>query len=388
MNKIYLDNGATSYPKAPLVGEAMKNCIEAVGGSVNRSGYEGAEAAEEFVFETRELLGRLFNYHRYENIVFTLNVTYGLNFLLKGLLKPGDHCLVSSLEHNAVMRPLNQLAATGVEFSRAPADEEGRLDPGSLHRHLRKNTKAVVVNHASNVCGTILPVEEIGEMCQGKGLLYIVDAAQTAGVLEVDYKKIKADAIAFTGHKGLLGPQGIGGVVLGEGLAKDLEPLICGGTGSLSELEEQPPYLPDKFEAGTPNLPGIYGLHAALAYIARVGVNTLRDKEMELAKMLLEGLGGMKKVRIAGLKGTAGRTAVVSVDFSEEDNAEVAYLLDKNYGIKTRCGLHCAPSAHKTLGTYPKGTVRFSPGPFNTKEEIEITLEAVENTLKELGSRR
>lgn len=385
MKRIYLDNGATSYPKAPLVGDAVKYFIENVASNVNRSGYALAQTAEEIVFETREKLGQLFNFHQSENVIFTLNVTYALNFLLKGLLKPGDHCIVSSMEHNAIMRPLMQLKEKGIEFSRVICDEQGRLQPQDLYLHIKQNTKVVAMTHASNVCGTILPMEEIGKICAEKGLIFIVDGAQTAGIIDVDCKKIKADAIAFTGHKSLLGPQGIGGFLTTDSIAKTMGTLVSGGTGSLSEYEEQPPYLPDKFEAGTLNLPGIYGLHAALGYLNKVGINYVWEKEMYLAKMLLGGFGNIKGVHIAGLRETKGRTAVVSVDFKGHDNADVAYHLDKYYGIKTRCGLHCAPSAHKTLGTFPQGTVRFSPGHFNTEEDIKKTLSALNRILKDLG---
>ncbi len=384
MKIIYLDNGATSYPKAPGVGDAVKRFIDDIGSNVNRSGYTGSLAAEEVVFETREMLGRLFNFELSENIIFTMNITYGLNFLLKGLLNPGDHCIVSSMEHNAVMRPLMQLKEKGVEFSRAMCDATGRLDPSDLYSHIKQNTKVVVVTHASNVCGTILPVEEIGRFCEKKGIIFIIDTAQTAGILDMDFKKIKADAIAFTGHKGLLGPQGTGGFLISHEIAQSIDSLISGGTGSLSEYEEQPPYMPDKFEAGTMNLPGIYGLNAALRYIEQIGIDAIREKELELTEMLLEGLCSIKGAHIAGLKETNGRTAVVSADFEGLDNAEVAHRLDKYYGIKTRCGLHCAPSAHRTLGTFPQGTVRFCPGHFNTKEDIKTTITSVSRILKDL----
>ncbi|NLJ34188.1 MAG: aminotransferase class V-fold PLP-dependent enzyme [Firmicutes bacterium] len=385
MQRIYLDNGATSYPKAPLVGDAVKHFIENVGSNVNRSGYALTQTAEEIVFATREEIGHLFNFAQSENVIFTLNVTYALNFLVQGILQPGDHCIVSSMEHNAVMRPLMQLRERGVEFSRVPCDKKGRLRPQDLYKYIRTNTKLVVMTHASNVCGTILPVEEVGKICADNKLIFVVDVAQTAGILPIDYKKIKAHALAFTGHKGLLGPQGVGGFLLEDSIASTMCTLISGGTGSLSEYEEQPPYLPDKFEAGTLNLPGIYGLHAALKYINKVGIDYIREKEMHLAKMLLAGLGNIRGVRVVGLMGIQGRTAVISVDFKGYDNADVAYRLDKYYGIKTRCGLHCAPSAHRTLGTFPQGTVRFSPSHFNTEKEIKITLSALHKALKDLG---
>ncbi|MGB3960548.1 MAG: aminotransferase class V-fold PLP-dependent enzyme [bacterium] len=384
MQEVYLDNGATSYPKAPGVGEAVKHFLDDIGSNVNRSGYAASLAAEEIVFETRERLCRLFNFGQPENVIFTLNVTQALNYLIKGLLQPGDHCIVSSMEHNAVMRPLMQLKKRGVEFSRLQCDERGRLDPGDLYPLIKANTKAVIINHASNVCGTVLPVAEIGKICAERGLRFIVDTAQTAGILDIDFQKIRADALAFKGHKGLLGPQGTGGFLLSPELARTLEPLISGGTGSLSEQEEPPPYLPDKFEAGTLNLPGIFGLHAALAYIEKTGTGAIRKKELELAALLLEGLSVIGEARLVGLEGLENRTAVVSVDFPGYDNAEIAYLLDRDYGIKTRCGLHCAPAAHKTLGTFPRGTVRLSPGHFNTREEIEYTLSSIHKVLKAL----
>lgn len=385
MRRIYLDSAATSYPKAPGVGDAVKHFIDDIGDNVNRSGYHSL-ASDEMVFETREMVAKLFNFPSPENVIFTLNITYGLNFLLKGLLKQGDHVIVSSMEHNAVMRPLMQLQDCGVEFSRAACDEMGQLNADSLYHYIQPNTKMVVLTHASNVSGTILPVERIGAICREKGLLFIIDTAQTAGLLEIDFAMCKADALTFTGHKGLLGPQGIGGFLISPELAEKMETLISGGTGSLSEYEEVPPHLPDKFEPGTPNLPGIYGLNSSLRYLQRVGIANIREKELELAGILLEGLGTMQGLHIAGPTRTRERMAVVSVDFEKYDNAEMAYYLDKHHGIRTRCGLHCAPSAHKTLGTFPKGTVRFSPGHFNTRDDIERTLDAVQQGLKELRS--
>ncbi|NMB19480.1 MAG: aminotransferase class V-fold PLP-dependent enzyme [Firmicutes bacterium] len=387
MKKIYLDNAATSFPKAPGVGDAVRHFIDQIGGNVNRSGYD-ALTSDEMVFETREMLAHFFNFPTPENVIFTLNITYSLNFLLKGLLEPGDHVIVSSMEHNAVMRPLMQLQEQGVDFSRLVCDELGRLDANSLHTLVRPNTKMVVLTHASNVSGTILPVEEIGSICHEKGLWFILDTAQTAGVLPIDFQALKLDALTFTGHKGLLGPQGVGGFLLSEDLAQRMDTLVSGGTGSLSEYEEVPPYLPDKFEAGTPNLPGIYGLNQSLNYIKKVGLATIREKELKLASYLLKGLDEMDGIRIVGPRDEKERMAVVSVDFEDCDNADIAYYLDKHHGIRTRCGLHCAPSAHKTLGTFPQGTVRFSPGHLNTIEEIETTLLAIGQGLRELRNTR
>lgn len=381
MNPIYLDNASTSYPKAPGVSEAVKLCLDGVSGSIHRSGLGQLPGAEEVVWETREKLARLFNFPTAENVVFTMNITQSLNFLLKGLLKPGDHVVVSSLEHNAVMRPLLQLEKEGVELTRVWGDAQGRVQAAQFAREIKANTRLIVVTHASNVCGTILPVAEIGQLCAEHGLYFILDTAQTAGVLDIDFAQLKAHAIAFTGHKGLLAPQGTGGFVLCGELAAQLEPLISGGTGSFSEYEHVPPYLPDKFEAGTMNLPGIYGLNAALDYLAKTGLKAIREKEMFLAEVLLEGFGNMEGAILVGPTTREGRVAVVSVDFPWRDNGEIAYRLEKDYGITTRCGLHCAPTAHKTLGTFPRGTVRFSPGHFNTEKEMHSVIAAVHRIL-------
>lgn len=381
MKRIYLDNAATSYPKAPGVSEAVKYCLDEVSGSINRSGSAGFSTAQEVVWETREQIAALFNFPQAENVIFTLNVTQSLNFLLKGLLKPGDHVLVSSLEHNAVMRPLLQLEQQGVEHSRVWGNKEGRVQTAQFEEQIKPNTKMVVVTHASNVCGSVLPVEEVGALCEQKGLIFIVDAAQTAGVLELDFQKIKADAIAFTGHKGLLGPQGIGGFVLTDELAQQMEPLISGGTGSFSEHEQVPPYLPDKFEAGTMNLPALYGLHASLRYLATTGLEAIRAKELALTQILLDGFADLDGAVLVGPRSLDERVAVVSVDFPGRDNGEMAFRLDKEYGIQTRPGLHCAPTAHKTLGTFPQGSVRFSPGHFNTEQEMHAVIAAVRRIL-------
>ena len=382
MDRVYLDNAATLYPKAPGVGDAVKHFIDDIGCNVKRGVYKSSLSAEEAVFDTREQLCRLFNFDRPENVIFTQNITQSLNFILKGFLKAGDHCIVSSMEHNAVMRPLTQLKGAGVEFSRLQCDSCGRLEPEAVRGAIRDNTKAVIMTHASNVCGTVLPLYEVGEICREKGRIFIIDSAQSAGALKLDFQKLNADAIAFTGHKGLMGPQGIGGFVVSDKLAKAMDPCITGGTGSFSDSEEQPEYLPDKFEAGTPNLPGIFGLNAALKYIDKIGIESILSKEMELTGAFIKEASNMRDVRLAGIQGITGRTAVVSLDFCGRDNAEIAYELDCQYGIMTRCGLHCAPSAHKTLGTFPQGTVRFSFSHFNITEEISYAIDAINKILK------
>lgn len=384
MNRVYLDNAATTFPKALGVGEAMRDYIENVGASVKRGVYQSALSVEETVFETRERLCDLFNFNKPDNVIFTMNITQSMNHLIKGLLKPGDHCIVSSMEHNAIMRPLSQMSKQGVSFSRVMCDQYGRLSPEDILDSIRPKTRAVIMTHASNVCGTVLPLEAVGKICSEKGLLFIIDSAQSAGILNVDYEALKADAIAFTGHKGLLGPQGIGGFLINDKAALGMDSLICGGTGSDSEYEEQPEYMPDKFEAGTPNIPGIIGLHSSLEYIKEIGISSIRNTELILTEHFLEGVRNIKNVKVVGLPDTTGRTAVVSLDFNEMDNGEISYLLDRDYGIMTRCGLHCAPSAHKTLGTFPNGTVRFSFSHKNTSEEVEYTITAINNLVKSL----
>lgn len=385
MKEVYFDNAATAFPKAPEVGTRMKKYLDSIGSNIRRGSYSAAFLAEETVLEAKEKLSSLFSFPPSENIVFTLNVTQALNFLLKGLLKPGDHCLVTSMEHNAVMRPLQQLAKMGVDFCRVPCDSQGCLDLLELEKSFLPQTKALFMTHASNVCGTVLPLEAVGSLCKEKGVLFIADTAQTAGILDIDFAGVHLDALAFTGHKGFLGPQGIGGFLATDRVAHMMEPLISGGTGSLSESEEIPPYLPDKFEAGTPNIPGIFGLHAALEYLEQNRPAAIRQKLTELTGFFLQGVRNMKDIRIVGLEDTPGRTAVVSLDFLEKDNGLVAYRLEKDYGIMTRSGLHCAPSAHKTLGTYPQGTVRFSFSHFNEKKDLRYALDALNTLNKRMG---
>lgn len=381
MNKIYLDNAATSFPKAPGVSDSMKYYIDNIGKNINRGGYSEQYRAEEIVFETREMIRELFNGEDSANCIFTQNITQSLNTVIKGYLKHGDHVIVSSMEHNAVMRPLVQLEKYGVEFTRVKCDEFGRLNPYDIEKSIKENTKLVVITHASNVCGTILPIKEVGEICRRNGVKFVVDTAQTAGSIMIDMKENNVDFLPFTGHKGLMGPQGIGGFLVSTDMINEIEPLIVGGTGSMSDSEGIPPFMPDKFESGTLNLPGIFGLNEALKFIKKIGINNIYKKEMNLAQKLIDGLNDIDKLKIVGLKATEGRVSTVSVDCLHHDNAIVAHALDSEYNIMTRCGLHCAPSAHKTLGTFPQGTIRFSIGYHNTLEEINYALDALKKIL-------
>jgi cysteine desulfurase family protein len=385
MKKIYLDQASTTYPKPECVAAAVYEYMTGNGSNINRGCYENAYDTEDIVLETRELLCELFDGPDCKNVIFTKNVTESLNIVLKGFLKPGDHILTSSMEHNAVMRPLRQLENEGVSFDRIPCDKEGTLLIEEMESLLKKNTKAVVMMHASNVCGTLLPLKEVGAFCKEHGLKFIVDCAQSAGVFPISMREMHIDALCFTGHKGLYGPQGIGGFILQEEMIEQITPLLSGGTGSISHTEEIPKFMPDRFEPGTMNLPGIFGLHAALEWLAETGMENIHYKEKTLTELFLKKIKELdisgEKISIIGKENVDERTAVVSVQTPERDVSEVAYLLDKNYGIMTRVGLHCAPSAHKTLGTYPTGTIRFSFGYFNTEEEVLLAVKALEEIL-------
>lgn len=380
MNRVYLDNAATSFPKPPEVVEAVSFYMSQVGCNVNRGGYLAAYDAAGTVLETRQRLCALFGFQEPRNVIFCANVTTALNMLLKGYLHPGDHALCSSVEHNAVIRPLGQLRSQGVAFDRVPCDKDGRLLTGQIESMLRPNTRAMVLTHASNVCGTLQPLEKAGEICHAHGIPLIVDCAQTGGTEHIDMAAMHIDALAFTGHKGLMGPQGIGGFLVTDAFAQKMTPLLSGGTGSFSDLEDMPALLPDRFEAGTPNLPGIYGLHAALGWLEQQGVEHLRALQHQRMERFLTPLRGDGRIRI--LADIPDKTAVASLDFPKGDNAEIAFRLDSEFGVMTRCGLQCGPDSHRTIGTYPQGTVRFSFGPFLTEADVDYASEAV---LKILG---
>ena len=375
--KIYFDNGSTSWPKAPGVQEAVLELLKNGAFNINRGNYAGAYEVESVVLETRDQLVQLFHGTDSRNVIFTPGITYSLNYFIKGFLKTGDHVLVSGLEHNAVMRPLEQMKLAGVDYDIVPVDEEGNLDPEDLRERIRINTKAVIMTHASNVCGTVVPIREIGSICKEYGLFFVVDTAQSAGTLPVDMQECQVDFLAFTAHKGLLGPQGIGGFLISERLDKKMEPYIAGGTGSQSDSLLMPDYLPDKYESGTMNLPGIIGLHASLDYIREQGLKAIHDKKMELTEYLLNEVKRIPQVRIVGRKDVQDRVAVVSLDFLTIDNAVAAFELEQECGVMTRVGLHCAPAAHQSLHTFPQGTVRFAFSASNTFSEIDRCVEGI-----------
>ena len=376
MQTIYLDNAATSFPKPAGVSARMKEYMDSVGATINRSVYGAAQDAGLVTLRLRERLARLFSFpEKPTHVILTPGATAGLNFVLKGFLRPGDHCLVSSMEHNAVMRPLLQLS--GVEFDRIPCDEEGRLDPAAMLPLIRPNTRLCVMAHGSNVCGTVQDAAAVGAICAEHGIAFALDAAQTAGHIPIDFQALHLSALCVPGHKGLLGPSGIGALLLRDDFAHALTPLLAGGTGSASDSEYLPDYLPDRFESGTPNLPGIYGFEEALRFIEETGIDALRAHELELTARFLEGLRTIPNLRLCGTEELSRRVGVISVDFTQADNAEAAFRLESEFGILTRCGLHCAPSAHKTLGTFPQGTVRFSLGFSSTAADVDAALAAL-----------
>ena len=376
MDTIYLDNAATSFPKPEGVSTAMKTYLDQVGATINRSVYGSAQDAGLVTLQLRQRLKKLFHFpEAVTHVILTPGATWGLNMAIKGFLKKGDHCIVSSMEHNAVMRPLLQLP--GVEFDRIPCNREGLLNPADVEKLIRPNTRLLVMAHGSNVCGSVQDARAVGELCRKHGIAFVLDAAQTAGHYPVDFEAFGLSALCVPGHKGLLGPSGIGALLMTDAFAKTLDPIVAGGTGSASDSEYLPDYLPDRFESGTPNLPGIYGWEAALQYVETRGVEGLRAHEMALCQRFLEGLSSIEGVALCGTKDLNRRVGVVSVDFLHKDNAEAAFELEMDYGILTRCGLHCAPSAHKTLDTFPRGTVRFSLGFSSTEADVDAALCAI-----------
>lgn len=383
MKTVYLDNGATSFPKPACVAESINNYICNVGATINRSVYKRASDAGMVTYSLRERLCRLFDFEDPRHVVLTAGNTMALNMIIKGYLKPGDHVIVSSMEHNAVMRPLVQLGSTGISFDRIPSDEDGIADISRLPGMFKVNTKLVIVSHASNVGGGIQDIEAIGKICKEKSVPFVVDGAQSAGHYPLDFKSAGLSALTVPAHKGLLGPQGIGAMLMTPGFAAKVDPLITGGTGSASDSEVQPDYMPDRFESGTSNMPGIYGFEASTRFIEETGIDAIRSHEIGLTKRFLAGLDEIPGLRIVGPKDPEKRVGVVSIDCLDEDNAEVSYALETQFGILTRCGLHCAPSAHKTLGTFPQGVIRFSLSWFNSEEDVDAAVDALKVILAE-----
>ncbi|WP_003544655.1 aminotransferase class V-fold PLP-dependent enzyme [Desulfotomaculum nigrificans] len=379
---IYFDSAATSWPKPPEVWQAMEHFIKEVGASPGRAGHKRTVEANRIVDETRQQLAELFNIDDHKRIIFTLNATDSLNLAIKGLLRPGDHVITSSMEHNSVTRPLYTLQSYGVQVTKVPCDQQGNINLDDIERAFLPNTKAIIMTHASNVTGTIMPVEEVGRLAARHKVYFVMDAAQTAGLLDIDVKKLNISILTFPGHKSLLGPQGTGGIYIKEGV--ELMTLREGGTGSGSETPTQPDMMPEKYESGTLNAVGIAGLGAGVKYVRRVGLKKIRDHEMNLTKRFLDGAAAIPGMHIYGLSDLTKRVSVVSFRIDGYKAGEVGDRLDKKYDIACRAGLHCAPDAHRTLGTFEEKLVRFSFSYFNTAEEVDFAL----NALKEIAVAR
>ncbi|SHH30738.1 aminotransferase class V-fold PLP-dependent enzyme [Tepidibacter thalassicus] len=379
---IYLDNAATTFPKPEEVYEAVLSCMKNYGANPGRAGHKLALSAGRIIYEARENLSKLFNIDNPMNIIFTYNATDSLNLAIKGIVQKGDHIITTSMEHNSVIRPIKELEKIGVENTIVQCNELGELNPDDIKKAIKKNTKLIVTTHSSNVCGTIVDIEAIGKIAREMNITYLVDAAQTAGVYDIDVKKMNIDMLALPGHKGLLGPQGTGVLYLKEGVK--LNQLREGGTGSKSEELTQPHIIPDRYESGTPNTPGIAGLNEGVKFILKEGIDKIRRYEEELTQYFIDGLKEIPMVKIYGPKNSKKQSSVVSINVGEEDSSEISYVLDSVFNIATRSGLHCAPLAHKTLGTFEQGTVRFSIGYFNNKEEINKALQALKSIVAEI----
>jgi cysteine desulfurase family protein len=377
---IYLDNAATTYPKPECVYDAIQNCMKNYCANPGRAGHKMAMRAGREIYDARENIAKLFNIDNPMNIIFTHNATDSLNLAIKGCVKKGDHIITTSMEHNSVIRPIKSLEEKGIENTVVSCDKEGFLNIADIEKAIKPNTKLIVTTHASNVCGTLIDIKGVGEIAKKHNIIYLVDASQTAGVYDIDVKAQHIDMLAAPGHKCLLGPQGTGILYVRDGLILNI--LKEGGTGSQSEDLFQPDLIPDKYESGTHNTPGIAGLNEGVKFILEEGIDKIRHHEEELCQYMLDRLEEVPNICIYGPKDSKKRAAVISINIKNIDSGEITFLLDSEYNIATRSGIHCSPLAHKTLGTLEQGAVRFSLGYFNTKEEIDAAISA----LKEIES--
>lgn len=372
--EVYLDNASTTFPKPKQVLDAMYDYMLTIGGNAGRGNYSNSLESNRYLYDARETICNFFGYDSPSNVIFTSNVTMSLNILIKGILRPGDHVITSSMEHNSVIRPLYSCKEhLKIQLDIVNANFQGFIDINDLKSKITTKTKLVIITQASNVTGSIQDLYSIGKLCSEHNIFFIVDSSQGAGVLDINMKNINANAIAFTGHKSLLGPQGIGGFILDSKFNESCSSFLQGGTGSLSSSLEQPDFLPDKFECGTHNLPGIIGLTEGIKYITSIGLNNIYEHNRYLLTHLLNGLLNINGVTAYGDISGKLLTTCVSININSLDASELSYYLECN-GIKTRSGLHCAPLAHKTIGTYPTGTVRLSISYFTTKDDIDYTL--------------
>lgn len=372
---IYLDNGATSYPKPEGMLLEMVECMRDYCGNPGRSGHRMSIRTGEKVYKARNELGKMFNIRDCSRIIFTCNATEALNLGIKGVLKTGDHVITSAMEHNSVLRPLKTMENEGVETTIVKCFADGTLNEERLQREIRDNTRLIVVTHASNVTGTIMPIREIGEIARQRNILFMVDAAQSAGSIPIDVNDMNISLLATPGHKGLLGPMGTGFLYVRENVV--LKPLKEGGTGTKSRELDQPLDFPEGYEAGTINSPGIIGLGYSVKYVSKMGIDSIRAHEEKLIAALDEGLRNMKGVTVYGPVDPKKKTGIVTFNVRKMGCEEVCDTLNSKYGIASRGGFHCAALAHKTIGTYETGAVRLSVGPFNTRRDINMAVEAV-----------
>lgn len=372
---IYFDNAATTFPKPEEVYRKVDHIMRNVGANPGRSGHRMALEANRIILDARDSIARLFNIEDSSRIIFTSNTTEALNIGIKGFLRPGDHAITSSMEHNSVVRPLKAMEKAGVECSKVRCSSEGILNPDDVRAVIRPRTRLIAITHASNVTGSINPIREIGAVAREKGIVFLLDAAQTAGMLPIDVERDNIDMLACPGHKGLFGLQGTGFLYISPSVR--LEPIKDGGTGGNSEMDTMPDTLPERFEAGTMNTPGIGGLGEGVEFVLREGIDKIRSHEVNLTDRLVKGLVELKGVTVYGPGDANRQMAVVAFNIAGKDPSDVGFVLDSSFGIMARVGLHCAPDAHRTIGTFPQGTVRLSPGYFNTMEEMEFVVDAL-----------
>lgn len=376
--KVYLDNGSTSFPKPKAVSDSIYNYLTNIGGNPGRANHSNALESNRYLYMAREEICNFFNYDKIENVIFTSNITSSLNILLNGVIKSGDHVITSSMEHNSVIRPLYNLKQIlNIDLDIVSANSIGIIDVNEIKKRIKSNTKLIVITHASNVTGSIQPIKEIGDLCKANNIFFILDSAQSAGVLDINFKELSLSALAFTGHKSLLGPQGIGGFIIDDKLNEICTASVLGGTGSLSHSLIQPDFLPDKFESGTLNIPGIIGLYEAIKFINSEGLTTIYEHNSFLREYLISEILNMPNYKVSGALDKKTGTSCISINHSKLDVSELSYILDSDFNISNRSGLHCAPLAHKTIGTYPNGTVRLSLGYFNTLDEIKYTIDCL-----------
>lgn len=378
MNTIYLDNAATSFPKPIEVVNSITDYMINNGGNPSRGSSSMSMKGNKIIYNGRELISEFFNFNKSENVIFTNNITTSLNIILRSLIKDNWHVITSTMDHNSVLRPLTQLEKErNITLDIIEASNTGFLDVNKIKEKITDETKAIILSHGSNLCGSIQPLKEIGAICKEKNIFFIVDSAQTAGIIPININELNINALAFTGHKSLFGPQGIGGFIIDDKINSQMNILFTGGTGSSSYSLDHPLILPDKFESGTPNTPGIVGLTKGIEFINKEGLNTIREKEEYLCKYTLEKLLNMDKIRIYGSKDFKNRTSTIPFNLKNIDSSELGFMLDNDFNIIARTGLHCAPLAHKTLGSFPNGAVRISLGYFNSVNDIDALIDAL-----------